>query len=152
MTPLQYRRWYDFARRMALRTMEVTPARRIKIAKQIRQIIWILENDAADIVSWDGPGCYVGDEVSRLLYDAGHNDERQFKNGNVEQIEHRFINQVTCCIRAGLDVALTPSAGVLGWTVGDLRRMYPLGLPAWVATFFVEPITSKASDEERVWL
>lgn len=152
MTPLQYRRWYDFARRMALRTMDVTPSRRAKIAKEIRHVLWILENNAPEIVSWDGPGCYVCDEVDRILYDRGHSDERQFKNGNFEQVENRFKNQVTCCIRAALDVALTPSAGVLGWTVGDLRRMYPLGLPAWVAAYFVEPITADVSDEMEVWL
>jgi len=152
MTRLQYRRWYDFARRMALRTMDVTPARRAKIMKEVRHILWILENDVPEIASWDGPGCYVGDEVDRILYDRGHNSERQYSNGNVDQREHRFINQVSCCIRAGLDVALTPSAGVLGWTVGDLRRMYPLGLPAWVASYFVEPITTDVSDEMGVWL
>ena len=152
MTPLQYRRWYDFARRMALRTMDVTPARRVKIAKEIRHILWILEDQIPDISSWDGPGCYVCDEVDRILYDHGHNDERHFSNGNVDQREHRFINQVSCCIRAGLDVALTPSGGVLGWTVGDLRQMYPLGLPAWVAAYFVDPITAETPAEMGVWL
>lgn len=152
MSPLQYRRWYDFARRMALRTMDVTPARRAKIAEEIRRILWILEDSVSEIESWDGPGCYVCDEVDRLLYDSGHNNERHFANGRVEIREHRFISQVSCCIRAGLDVALTPSAGVLGWTVGDLRRMYPLGLPAWVAAYFVEPITAETPSEMGVWL
>lgn len=29
-------------------------------------------------------------------------------------------------------MAVAPSAGVLGFTAGDLRRMYPEGVPNWV--------------------
>ena len=57
-----------------------------------------------------------------------------------EEIEERFYEQweeqwngpVLCCIRAGLDCAFAESAGVLGFTAGDLRKMYPEGVPVWV--------------------
>jgi hypothetical protein len=154
MTPLQYRRWYDFARRMALRGFpDATPARCAKIAKKVRNIIWILENDREDIRDWDNAPSYVGDAVSRLL-DDDHYHERELANGRFEPRENRFHSQVSCCVRAGLDVAAAPSAGVLGFTVGDLRRMYPLGLPAWIATHFTEPgpITAETPAEMGVWL
>ena len=61
-------------------------------------------------------------------------------------------NLVACCVRAGLDVVASPSAGVAGFTVGDLRRMYPEGLPDWVSGWFEAPITAETPDELGVWL
>ena len=57
-----------------------------------------------------------------------------------DEIDHLFYEQwdeqwggpVHCCIRAGLDFAANPSAGVLGFTAGDIRRMFPEGVPEWV--------------------
>lgn len=154
MTPLQYRRWYDFARRMALRGFpEATSARRAKVAKEVRRILWILEDEREQIQDWDRGPVYVGDAVSRVL-DDDHYHERELANGEIEPRGNRFHNQVSCCVRAGLDLAAGPSAGVIGFTVGDLRRMYPLGLPAWIAGHFTEPgpITHETASETAVWL
>ncbi|WP_125901022.1 hypothetical protein [Methylobacterium indicum] len=151
MTPRQYRRWYDFARRMALRGFpDATPARRGKIAQEVRYILWILEDRVPDIVDWDNGPSYVGDKVEGVL--NAHYHEREFPSGRIEPRGNKFHNQVSCCIRAGLDMAAEPSAGVVGFTVGDLRRMYPLGLPAWVAMHFTTPITSEVDDAAGVWL
>jgi hypothetical protein len=49
-----------------------------------------------------------------------------------EQWDMQWGDQVRCCLRAGLDFASAPSAGVIGFTAGDLRRMYPEGVPDWV--------------------
>ena len=49
-----------------------------------------------------------------------------------EQWDDQWGGPVCCCIRAGLDCASAPSAGVVGFTAGDLRAMYPEGVPAWV--------------------
>ncbi|WP_342152393.1 hypothetical protein [Methylorubrum sp. SB2] len=151
MTPLQYRRWYDFARRMALRTFDgITPARRLKIAKKVRHVLWCLESDVPDIVDWDNSPSYVCDAVDSLL--SEHDHYRTKANGDEEPFGNRFHNQVTCCIRAGLDMASAPSAGVLGWSVGDLRKMYPLGIPEWITAGFNPPITSETPDDTGVWL
>ncbi len=42
------------------------------------------------------------------------------------------MSPVACCIRAGFDYAVKPSMRVLDFTAGDLRRMYPEGVPHWV--------------------
>lgn len=152
MSPLQYRRWYDFSRRLALRGFEsATPARRARIAKEVRHVLWILEDDVPDIADWDSSPAYVCDRISCIL-DSRHYHERFLANGEVEPRGNLFLDQVTACIRAGLDVASAPSAGVLGFTVGDLRRMYPLGLPEWIAEYFKEPITPELADDLGVWL
>lgn len=49
-----------------------------------------------------------------------------------EKRDEQFCGPVLCCIRAGLDLAVAPSAGVMGFTAGDIRRMYPEGVPEWV--------------------
>ena len=49
-----------------------------------------------------------------------------------EKRDRQFCSPVRCCIRAGLDMAVAPSGGVLGFTAGELRKMYPEGVPDWV--------------------
>lgn len=50
-----------------------------------------------------------------------------------EQWDDQWGGPVRCCIRAGLDFASSPSAGVIGFTAGDLRAMWPAeGVPEWV--------------------
>lgn len=49
-----------------------------------------------------------------------------------ERRDEQFVSPITCCIRAGLDMAVSPSMGVLGFTAGDIRRMYHEGVPDWV--------------------
>lgn len=48
------------------------------------------------------------------------------------QFEEQWLGPVNCCLRAGIDFACEPSAGVIGFTAGDVRRMYPEGVPEWV--------------------
>ena len=50
----------------------------------------------------------------------------------MEDVEDRWASPVACCVRAGMDCASSPSAGVIGFTAGDIRRMYPEGVPDWV--------------------
>ncbi len=70
---------------------------------------------ACESYDWDAE-CDC-DEVEELIY---------------EQWQEQWAGPVRCCIRAGLDFASSPSAGVIGFTAGDLRRMYPEGVPNWV--------------------
>lgn len=49
-----------------------------------------------------------------------------------EQFADQWLGPVRCCLRAGIDFACEPSAGVLGFTAGDVRRMFPEGVPEWV--------------------
>jgi hypothetical protein len=66
----------------------------------------------------------------------------------------RLLNCVSSCIRAAFDVAVSPSAGVVGFTVGDLRKMWnPKPIPQWVLQYFPSPdAVLVACDDEDVWL
>ena len=152
MTPEQYERWKDFALRMAGNAFPTaTEARRRKIAESVEGFFWSYDGtDVSSLVDWDSSPAYIGDEVSRYL--NNHYHEREQRNGMIEPRGNRFESQVSCCIRAGLDMASAPSAGVLGFHVDDLRRMYPQGIPAWVGDSFASPITAETPGSAGVWL
>lgn len=155
MTPEQYERWKDSSLRMARCAFpSATEARRVKIAAEIDRFFCVHYDDAPDevakITDWDNSPSYVGDQVSSFLNEHYH--ERLRNDGTYEPFGNKFENQVSCCIRAGLDRASSPSGGVLGFTVGDLRRMYPEGLPDWVIDGYEPPITNEIPDDAGVWL
>lgn len=151
MTPEQYERWKDFALRMAGQAFpDATEARRAKITESITGFFsWYDGEDVSEIVDWDNGPSYIGDQVSSHL--SNHYHERETRNG-YEPRGNKFENQVSCCIRAGLDCASSPSGGVLGFTVGDLRRMYPEGVPDWVTDGYEPPITEDTPGSIGVWL
>ena len=59
---------------------------------------------------------------------------------------------MSCCVRAGIDVAVDPSAGVVGFTVGTLRRMYDGEIPEWLTQWFEPALTGAEPDDTGVWL
>lgn len=66
--------------------------------------------------------------------------------------ESALAVNLRCCIRAAADVAASPSAGVFGWNVGQLKAMWKgRKLPKWVADFFKGDIAN-ADDETPIWL
>ena len=94
---------------------------------------------------WEHPYC-TADEV-RVFLDSeqgyppccracqGHEGEctcDKIAERYYEQWEDQWGSPVTCCIRAGLDMAGSPSGGVIGFTAGDVRAMYPEGVPEWL--------------------
>ena len=140
MTEEQHQNWLEFSRRMAEETHRWrTEARRNRVVEIVERLIdvhvgnWGIEA----IHTWDS-GSYPCDDFDRLLTDWGfdHWDER-----NSCTRETDFHSHVMCCVRAGFDVAVHPSAGVVGsrFTVGMIRRMFPDGLPGYVRAFVDPP-------------
>ena len=92
---------------------------------------------------WSKPWDYATPkEICLLNYYDDRCDYETFDELR-EKIVDRWESPVHCCIRAGMDVALSPSAGVLGFTVGDIRAMYRDGIPQW----FQDLWQSEAGDE-----
>lgn len=97
--------------------------------------------------AWERPWC-VGDQVTEFLdgprgyaprcracadYDYEADcccDDIEYRY--YEQWDEQWGGAVCCCIRAGLDMACAPSGGVVGFTAGDVRKMYPEGVPEWL--------------------
>lgn len=63
-----------------------------------------------------------------------------------EQIVDRWSSPVHCCLRAGIDLAKSPSVGVVGFTVGDLKKMYPEGIPDWLCSKWIDKRTDHSAD------
>lgn len=183
MTRLQFRRWYGFALRMATRGLSPKlPKKSIAFVREcvehffvdiLQDDSWYQKNTGKGMIErikdWDNsdhdgiePGSIlycVGDRVSSLLEEK--NAYRYYgTEADWNRWDEKWGARVRCCIRAGLDCASAPSAGVAGFTVGDLRRMYPHGIPEWVFSDWkaaktnkpVDLNSKKIKDMEAVWL
>lgn len=138
MKQLQYRRWKDFSLRMSQKGWskqeingkthqeEVIPA----VFNFFGLMESCCENDFSSIESWDDTVC---DLVSEMLSDynpyywADEKSDKAYENW-----DEKWGGRIRACIRAGIDLAAEPSAGVLGFTKADIERMYPEGIPKWI--------------------
>ena len=151
MTREQYDRWKDFALRMV--NIVIGPRKRKPSRSEVRENIEFLFECRIDpgeswkrIRNWDHTdpteeekarwprfamcvGSHVSDCAEYFVPDYWSMPDTERAH---EKAEERFVNPVHICVRAGLDLAVAESAGVLGYTAGDLRRMYPEGVPDWV--------------------
>lgn len=169
MNQQQFDRWRDFAVRMARECYG--SSRRPSAAwilKHVENFIDLCASQTEEINDWDQGPVYVCDEMASYTTDHGfYRIERKILdsaeeqgvelsdsdlNALVDQWEIRWFGPVKCCVRAGLDVAASPSAGVLGFTVGDLRRMYPEGLPGWISGLDWDHPLEAAPAETGIWL
>jgi len=57
--------------------------------------------------------------------------ETGFESRAGEQFEVQWMGPVVVCVRAGLD-AVTGESGVIGFTAGKLRSLWPEGVPDWI--------------------
>lgn len=77
----------------------------------------------------------IAEEMPKVLWKryerARDTDDYDCEDGIRRDWSERYFGPVGCCIRAGLDMACEPSAGVIGFSAGDIRRMYPEGVPEW---------------------
>ncbi len=78
----------------------------------------------AELLDDESPSFYFDDD------ERAENEAREL--AAYEQWDEQWGGPVCCCIRAGLDMACSPSMGVMGFTAGDIRRMYPEGVPEWI--------------------
>lgn len=148
---IQFQRWKGFSLRMARRGYpDITEVRQRKIEKECLEWFDYIMPSFCDpgwkvYEDWDGKnGHYLCDDVSQYFEHHLHWRREQEYGG-------WFYNQIVSCIRAGFDMAVEPSGGVVGFTVGDLRRMYPRGIPGWLMNEFTEEFKT-AKNIEHVWL
>ena len=149
MTEKQYERWKDFSMRMAKTVYHhCTSQRQTKILENINNFFGEREfqDDYKQYTDWDGNGDdeILSSEVDEFF--AGH----RHWNPKTETAHEGFYNQVSCCIRAGFDIAVNQSAGVVGFTCGQVRKMWNGKVPFWVKKEFVD--FDNIPDEDDVWL
>lgn len=150
MTYAQFLHWQSFSIRMAKYCYpKATKRRREKILEEVRSYFYWrrFQKDWCEIMDWDGNGdeYYLGDQVDDFF------SEHEHWNRKEEIYTGRFHTQITCCIRAGFDIAVKQSGGVLGFDAGDIRRMWKGVVPDWVKEGWETPFDS-IPDAEPVWL
>lgn len=153
MDKLQYERWKDFSLRMA-KTCFYGHRRPTStwILEQVESwFYWRdFQEDWENYNSWDQDSYPLCDHISEFYDDETprlrckeckknrwYRDHDNCKCYEIEerayyQFDEQWLGPIRCCLRAGIDFACQPSAGVVGFTAGDLRRMYPEGVPEWV--------------------
>jgi len=167
MTKKQERRMKVFALRMV--RVATTPRWQPQLRQLVSDALNRFDSNGSfpEFINWDNsidryaPGRYnnrescepLCDEVTRFIWDM--EDEGRLprrSNWGDPKGESMMAVKLQCCIRAAADVAAAPSAGVLGWNVGQLKAMWHnRPLPKWVTNFFDGDITT-ASDDTPIWL
>lgn len=154
MTNGQLARWQDFSLRMA-RTCYARH-RRPYVREIVEQVVDFFDcldpTDAAKITDWDASPVYVCDMVSDWEREWVPHYWGVLDDEYYWRARDQWAGPATACIRAGLDVASSPSAGVVGFTFGDLARMYPEGVPEWVMAFVLPEGRTELRKDEHVWL
>lgn len=181
MTPFQADNWRQFSARMAFAVYRNrTASRRARLVKEVDAMIdCFLSNypitspwgggTLGDVDCWDGSEMRAGekweDYCQRAAYPCDSFDSYVWDRGYIRETKHgeergEFGSTAMCCIRAGFDIAVKPSAGVLGFDMGDMRAMFPEGFPPYVAAYLSELSNgegeavdvSSLSDHVRIWL
>ena len=148
MSAEEYAHWLEFSIRLARHGWpDATDRRKGRIAEVVEWFILEYESSHVDVGGWDGSeaGVYVCDDIGEFLAGLCHRPEDPMD-------ETRFERQVSSCVRAGLDVASEPSTGVVGFSVGTLRRMFDGEIPTWVSEWFEPGLTGLEPDNAGVWL
>jgi len=154
VTTEQYEHWKDFSIRMARTCFKRkrNPDTE-EIEANVEHFFDCLDpEDLKSIVDWDHSDPYPEGSPRAGLDYGGHPKRamlvtdmcKEHADGwnpyywydlsetEEERRDDQFCGPVLCCIRAGLDMAVSPSVGVMGFAAGDLRRMYPGGVPDWI--------------------
>lgn len=145
MTKEQYDRWKEFSARMAGNYPNTTEARRDKIAKEVESFFKAMDCNETwkEIECWDCADCSES-------VDNSFDEYRKWNEKNGEYDENRFFVQITCSIRAAFDIAVKQSGGVVGFTAGDIRRIWGGDVPDWVKEHYINFDT--IPDDESVWM
>jgi len=129
-------RFLDFSVRIAEKGFpNITDKRRERLSKEVRSFLEYLidfcereEEDEGDILEgWDG-GQIEAHMIEYFEQDGFWIETREGVK------EGKFYNMLQCCVRAGIDAALNyfKGGGVLGFNLGDLRKMYDKEIPQWL--------------------
>lgn len=145
-----YQKWMDFSTRL-ISIMDVTDERREKILNIVRSFINKFEDE--EIRGWDTTAeykFYGKYDISGIANDTTYFGEYR-TDSMYEPKVTSFYNQIECVTRAGLDVATEEfCGGVVGYTVGDIRKAYNGHIPDWVCKAM--DIEGDEKDDVHVWL
>lgn len=105
-----------------------------------------LLSDVVEYLIYVQPWYYGTQEQVEQMEKLRHESMEKYDE-LVQDIVDDWSSPVYCCIRAGIDVVAEPRMGVIGFTSGDLQRMYPEGFPQWLKDAFSVDVEKLPADE-----
>lgn len=104
----------------------------------------------SNIEEYDPWGILDIDDWDRgIYYGMGYRLRELFYEGYF--ISKKAQNDIECAIRIGIDLYINQSGGVVGYTVGDLRKVFDGNIPEEISKSFECNITM-AKDSDSIWL
>ncbi len=162
MNQEQFDRWKQVSLGLAKSYKDLTPTRKSNLLEEVDNCIeWVVCNGLETVDDWDSSVTINGvrhscasTRVDDFLWENRYEFERHYKNGNVELVRGKFGDMLSASVRAGFDMAVAPSAGVVGFSVGDLRDIFDGTIPDWIADQFGDnkAMLLSAAPSEGVWL
>ena len=137
MTAEQFERWKDVSVRFARNGWpNMTEARKARLALEIEGFLDNVEEGERylDVKSWDSGDICICDWFMEAFGETWQYGGNHPEDG--DDRHSRFLGQLACCLRIGLDLAAEPSAGVLGFDKGDLERCFNGEIPDWIVSQF----------------
>ncbi|MDD5453885.1 MAG: hypothetical protein PHW62_00070 [Candidatus Ratteibacteria bacterium] len=160
-----YHRWLEFSLNLA-DIMNITPGRKAKLQDEIQRFIQqyncpkdfdgsgerLFPYAARPILGWDFGGNST--DTDHIICDHANEyvEEYVVYDKKTGEFRGKFAEQILTCIRAGLDVANPEmrSAGVIGFTVEDIRKAYKSQIPQWLNE--VLGLKGDEPGDDPVWL
>lgn len=104
----------------------------------------INEHDAYNVLeceNWDsGNERYYG--FSDMLY--------EYWNDFYPTVTKKVKTDISCAFRIAIDLYIEQSGGVVGYTVGDLRKVFDNNIPQFIQEYY--PGIESAKDSDSIWL
>lgn len=101
-----------------------------------------LSADTWDSGKYGGLGCLCDDWFGKYRAETG---------SPFWHLTDYACNDLICTLRIAIDLYIEQSGGVVGYTIGDLRKVFDGNIPDEIASIFEGDI-SKADDQAGVWL
>lgn len=102
----------------------------------------------------------MGDWISELFsneyyFDNKEEDtianwQRTDKDGYVD-LTNGIYKELCCAIRIAFDLLITPSVGVAGFFITDLKKAFDGVIPDWICKLFGTDLND-AQDDVMIWL
>lgn len=139
----------DFAIAFASNAIAVDDKQRKRLIEEITNIFsW---SDIDYVKDWDhglDGSLGMGDLLTEAYSEDYYYDEDK---DEYVRIEGSLEDEVACAVRTAIDLFVSPSGGVFGFTVGDLKKAFDGIIPEWVSTLYKSNL-NMADEEESIWL
>jgi hypothetical protein len=148
MKKRDFMRLTDFCKRMVFSGVlrsKLTDHRKQRLWEEIESFLYAHQGEPID--GWDNDYCLCDD--FREHFAEYINDIWVESDGWQKENPRYFVNQLEIVVRSGLDFVFDDQ-GVIGFTVGDLRKMYDGKVPRWITRRYI-PGFSKAPDYTAIW-